>query len=228
MSSAEPVGPNATGLRVRGLRVEAGAATVVAGLELDLPSGAFLAVTGHAASGKSTLLAALAGSRPPAAGTVTLDGTDVGPDDLGTRIGYAPQVVQVIETLTAIENVALPLVVEGVEAAEAWQRAEAELAAVDLAAGDRHNLAEQLSGGERQRVNVARATVGRRGLVVLDDPTSELDPVTAGRVGELIGVLAGTGAVVVVATSDAALLAAADETITLAASSTAPTAHVLD
>lgn len=206
-----------SGLQVRGLRVEVAGATVVTGLDLDLRPGAVLAVTGHAASGKSTLLATLAGARRPAAGAIELEGTAVGADDVGARVGYAPQVVQVIETLTAVENVALPLVVEGGPAATAWQRAEAELAAVDLAPGDRYNLAEQLSGGERQRVNVARATVGRRALVVLDDPTSELDVRTAARVGDLIAELAGAGAVVVVATTDANLLAGADDTITLSA-----------
>jgi putative ABC transport system ATP-binding protein len=124
--------------------------------------------------------------------------------------GYVPQTIQVLDALTAAENVALPLLARKVPAEEAWKRAEEQLGRLDLNTALWHNLAEQLSGGQRQRVAFARATVYRPQLLVADDPTSELDSASAELVVSVMRDLAGAGSVIVLATSDPELAARAD------------------
>jgi putative ABC transport system ATP-binding protein len=120
-----------------------------------------------------------------------------------------------LDALTAVENVALPLLARKVPAEEAWKRAEGQLGRLDLNAALWHNLAEQLSGGQRQRVAFARATVHRPQLLVADDPTSELDSASAELVVSVLRDLAGTGSVIVLATSDPELAARADLSLDL-------------
>jgi putative ABC transport system ATP-binding protein len=188
-------------LRLEVLTVSAGATVLIRELNAELPAGRILAVTGPPASGKSLLLATVAGERAPTAGRVTLGGRALTESGVRDQIGYLPQTAQVLEALTAVENVALSLLARGVSAADAWTRAEEQLACLDLSAALWHNLAEQLSGGQRQRVAFARATVYRPQLLVVDDPTSELDSATARRVGAVLRDLAATGSVIVLATS---------------------------
>jgi predicted ABC-type transport system involved in lysophospholipase L1 biosynthesis ATPase subunit len=203
-------------LSLRDLTVIADRRTVVDRLTLRVAAGSTLVVTGPAGSGKSLLLATLAGLRRPATGQVWLGDRPVRADLIGHAVGYVPQIAEVFGTLTAVENVALPLLARGIPATDAWVTAERHLEDLGLSAGVRHNLAEQLSGGQRQRVAFARATVGRPLLLVADDPTSELDPGTAERTTAIITGLAAAGSSVVLATTDTDLAGRADLTLDLA------------
>jgi ABC-type lipoprotein export system ATPase subunit len=182
---------------------------------LQVAAGSTLVVTGSAGSGKSRLLATLAGLRRPTSGQVLLGGRPVHAGLLGHAIGYAPQVAEVFGTLTAIENVALPLLAQGVPVAQAWATAKHHLDDLGVSPAVQDNLAEQLSGGQRQRVAFARASAGGPLLLVADDPTSELDPDTAERVMAVIARLAAAGASVVLATTDPGVAGRADLTLDL-------------
>jgi ABC-type multidrug transport system ATPase subunit len=192
-----------SGLHVEALAVRAGTAELLRELTVHLAGGQVLVVTGPAAIGKSVLLETLAAQRRPAAGGVRMDGRPVSDPAVRERTGYLPQVVEVFDALTAVENVALTLLARPGSPTQAWARSEALLERLGIPAATRHNLAEQLSGGQRQRVAFARATVHEPRLVIADDPTSELDPATAAQVVGVLRDLADAGSVVVVATTDA-------------------------
>ncbi|MGI8882055.1 MAG: ABC transporter ATP-binding protein [Jatrophihabitans sp.] len=203
------------GLCMEDVTVRAGPLTIVEHLTLETPSGTILAVTGPPASGKSTLLATIAGARRPKTGQVLLAGRPVTRAAVRSTIGYAPQDARVLDALTAVENAALPMLTQRRPAAESWQRAAEQLDRLGIAAAAHHNLAEQLSGGQRQRVAVARATVINPPLAILDDPTSELDPGTAQLVVAVARQLAGGGSVVIIATTDDTIAATADLVLVL-------------
>jgi putative ABC transport system ATP-binding protein len=191
-------------LTVAGLRINGPRTALIEHLDLQLRSGEILVVTGPPASGKSALLAVLAGQRTPAGGSVELDGRPVEGHAARREIGYAATADALLETLTAVETVALPLLARGVDAVSAWRRADAQLERVGLPAAVRNNLTEQLSGGQRQRVLFARATVDRPRLLVADDPTSELDAASAALVTDVLSACAADGAIVVLASTDPA------------------------
>jgi putative ABC transport system ATP-binding protein len=197
-----------TELRIDDLLVTIGGRTVVDHLSIDVLGGAILIVTGPPASGKTTLVEVIAGRRAPAAGEVLLDAAPVTTEAVRHKIGYIPQDIRIIDTLTAVENVALTALAHGRSARDAWRDAGAQLDRLGLASSAHHNLAEQLSGGQRQRVAVARATVTRPPLLVADDPTSELDPDSARLVLAVMQDLAENGSAVVLATSDPMLATA--------------------
>lgn len=203
------------GFRIEDVSLRVGALTIVDHLTLHLPGGTTLAITGPPASGKSTLLACLAGTIRPASGRILLNGQPANAPTAQRMIGYAPQDAQVLEALTAVENVALPLLTHHRRATDAWPEAEQELARLGLSAAEQHNLAEQLSGGQRQRVVLACATVTHPSLAILDDPTSELDSDTAQLVLALVRTLAARGSVVIIATTDAAVARASDTRLDL-------------
>lgn len=203
------------GLRIADLSIQVGALSIVEHLTLELPGGTILAVTGPPASGKSTLLATIAGARSPTTGQVLLAGRPVTDPAVRRTISYAPQDARVLDALTAVENVALPVLARRQSAAESWRRAVDELDLVGIAPAGHHNLVEQLSGGQRQRVAVARATVTNPSLAILDDPTSELDPDTAQLVVALARRLAGREGIVVIATTDETIAATADRSLVL-------------
>jgi putative ABC transport system ATP-binding protein len=159
---------------------------------LDLSAGSTLVVTGP---GRSAFLAALAG----AGDDVLLDGRPLRPE----LVGYAPQPPVVFTTLTALENVALPLLARDVPAGRAAGLAAEQLTALGLAPGLHTNLAEQLSGGQRQRVAFARAVVTAPALLLADDPASELDPESAALLLAAVDRLTAAGAVAVLALPDA-------------------------
>jgi putative ABC transport system ATP-binding protein len=152
--------------------------TVLRDITFDLEAGGFLAITGPSGSGKSTLLGLLAGLDRPAGGRVLLDGHDLSAlseDDRARlraeKVGFVFQSFHLIPTLTARENVQVPLELRG---QEGRARAEELLARVGLA--DRgHHYPAQLSGGEQQRVAVARAFAHRPRLLFADEPTGNLD-----------------------------------------------------
>jgi putative ABC transport system ATP-binding protein len=166
--------------------------TVLNGITFGLEPGGFLAIVGPSGSGKSTLLGLLAGLDRPSSGRVFLDGTDLTPlseDDRARlrceKVGFVFQSFHLIPTLTARENVQVPLELRGEEAAA---RADALLARVGLE-GRGHHYPAQLSGGEQQRVALARAFIHRPKLLFADEPTGNLDAVTGARVIELMAEL---------------------------------------
>lgn len=195
---------------------------VLNGVGLCLAAGERVALLGASGSGKSTLLHLLAGLDVPTAGTVTLVGTRL--DRLGAAaaarlrnhaLGFVYQFHHLLMELSAVENVALPLMIGGMGARRARREAHALLARVGLAehAGKRP---ARLSGGERQRVAIARALVRRPAVVLADEPTGNLDEVTGAEVYELILELnREAGTAFMVATHDVALARAAGRILRL-------------
>jgi ABC-type lipoprotein export system ATPase subunit len=158
--------------------------TALAGVSLDIPRGAFVVVMGPSGSGKSTLLQLIGGLDRPSGGEILVDGRLIGQmaDDevtlfRRTHIGFVFQFFNLLPTLTALENVTLPLVLDGRSKAEADRRAAMLLAKVGLEARQ-HHLPEEMSGGEIQRVAIARALAFNPPLVLADEPTGNLDSKT--------------------------------------------------
>ena len=197
--------------------------TVLHDVSFEVPQGAFISIVGPSGSGKTTLLGLLAGLDTPSAGTVTLDDTDLGSlneDERATlrgeKVGFVFQSFQLIPTLTAQENVQVPLELAGkASAREAAERARGLLTRVGL--GDRtHHFPQQLSGGEQQRVALARAFVNTPRILFADEPTGNLDGATGERIIELLEELnRERGCTIVLVTHDAALAARTQRTIRL-------------
>jgi putative ABC transport system ATP-binding protein len=194
--------------------------TILDGITLEVPAGQFAAITGPSGSGKSTLLGLLAGLDRPTTGTVRVAGADLGSLDedalarfrLAT-IGYVFQSFHLIPTLTAAENVAVPLELAGTPAAA--ERARGLLERVGLADRADH-YPVQLSGGEQQRVALARAFANGPRLVLADEPTGNLDSATGDQIiGLLVEAHRARGATLVLVTHDAALAAHADRVVEL-------------
>ncbi|HEX5727106.1 MAG TPA: ABC transporter ATP-binding protein [Longimicrobiaceae bacterium] len=183
--------------------------------------GETVAIVGPSGSGKTTLLGLLAGLDRPTGGSVTLDGIPLGAlsEDARARlrrerIGFVFQSFQLIPTLTARENVEVPLELAG--APDARPRAEALLARVGLD-GREHHYPAQLSGGEQQRVAIARAFVHAPAILFADEPTGNLDAATGGRVIDLLTALnRQQGTTLVLVTHDPDLAARARRVIRLA------------
>jgi putative ABC transport system ATP-binding protein len=198
--------------RVRALR----------GVDLDVAPGEFVAVTGASGSGKSTLLHLAAGLDRPTGGSVRLGGIDLAclEDDQRTllrrhRVGLIFQAFHLIDMLTAEENVALPLAINGRPGREAARCAARALDRVGLG-GRRRHRPHELSGGEQQRVAVARALVTEPLLLLADEPTGNLDSVQGGRIIELLRGLADERRqTLLMVTHDAAHAALADRVVTL-------------
>jgi putative ABC transport system ATP-binding protein len=197
--------------------------TVLRDVSFDVPQGAFVSIVGPSGSGKTTLLGLLAGLDTPSQGTVSLDGEEFGSLDedrraklRGEKVGFVFQSFQLIPTLTALENVQVPLELSGaVSAREATIRARDLLTRVGL--GDRtHHFPQQLSGGEQQRVALARAFVNEPRILFADEPTGNLDGATGERIVELLQALnRERGCTIVLVTHDIALAARTQRTIRL-------------
>jgi putative ABC transport system ATP-binding protein len=164
--------------------------TILDGVTFEVAAGECVAITGPSGSGKSTLLGLIAGLDQPTAGSITVDGVEIGRLDedalarfRGERIGYVFQSYYLIPTLTALENVAVPLELAG--GAHPAARARALLGEVGLAHRAGHYPA-QLSGGEQQRVAVARAFAREPSLLLADEPTGNLDSATGAQIIDLI------------------------------------------
>jgi putative ABC transport system ATP-binding protein len=166
---------------------------VLRDVSFTIPDGAFVAIVGPSGSGKTTLLGLLAGLDVPSHGTVVLDGDDLSrlSEDRraqlrGAKVGFVFQSFQLIPTLTALENVQVPLELRGDDGAPA--RARELLARVGL--GERaHHFPNQLSGGEQQRVAIARAFSNAPKLLFADEPTGNLDSETRAHIVELLETL---------------------------------------
>ena len=191
-------------------------------LDLDVAPSKLVAIIGESGVGKSTLLNILAGLDNADAGSVAIDGTELGSLDENARtrlrrerIGFVFQAFHILPYLTLAQNVALPLALVSPDAAAANARAEAMLDAVGLG-GRGDGYARDLSGGELQRVAIARALVHRPALILADEPTGNLDPETAARVLSLFAeAIRGNGAAGVMVTHSAASAAIADRVLTL-------------
>ena len=167
-----------------------GSLTILHPLDLAIDAGRVVAVTGPSGSGKSTLLGLLAGLDAPSTGSVLIDGVDItalNEDALarlrGTRIGFVFQFFHLLPSLTALENVLVPMEIAGVT--DARPRALALLAEVGLSERG-HHYPSQLSGGEQQRVAIARALANDPPILLADEPTGNLDSATGHQVIELL------------------------------------------
>jgi len=185
--------------------------------------GATVAIVGESGAGKSTLLNLAAGLETPDQGRIELAGTELTTlDDDGRArvrrqaIGFVFQAFHIIPHLSALENVVLPLVLQGVESRERTERAQQMLDAVGLG-GRAQAMPRELSGGELQRVAIARALVHRPALVLADEPTGNLDPDNAQSVLALLAASARAGqAAMIIATHSEAAARSADRVLRLA------------
>jgi putative ABC transport system ATP-binding protein len=191
------------------------------GVDLSVERGELVAIMGPSGSGKSTLLTIAGSLEQPTSGQVLVDGVDLAKvsrsDQARLRrrsIGYVFQDFNLLPGLTAVENVTLPLELDGIRARAARRtglRAMEELAVADLA--DRYP--DELSGGERQRAAIARAIVGKRGLLLADEPTGALDSVNGEAVMRLLRAATKRGVAGVVVTHEAQLASWADRVVFL-------------
>ncbi len=198
-----------------------GATPILRGIDLDVAAGERLAILGASGSGKSSLMAVLSGLERASGGTVEVLGRDFGTLDEDRlaearrgRIGIVLQAFHLLPTMTALENVAVPMELAGQD--RPFDSARAELEAVGLGHRLDHYPA-QLSGGEQQRVAIARALGPRPSLLFADEPTGNLDAATGGAIMDLLFDRAdATGATLVVITHEPALAARCSRVIELA------------
>jgi putative ABC transport system ATP-binding protein len=208
-------------LVLRNLAKHYGEVPVFANVSLEVAAGEFVAIVGESGVGKSTLLNCMAGLDTWDAGTVTLDGDDIGAMSQDERallrrrkVGFVFQAFHVLPHLDVAQNVALPLLLLGTPDDE---RVGAMLDAVGLQ-GLGERLPQQLSGGQLQRVAIARALVHRPSLLLADEPTGNLDPGTATRVMDvLIAQTRAQGASLVLVTHSEGAAARADRVLLLTA-----------
>jgi putative ABC transport system ATP-binding protein len=194
--------------------------TILHPLSLDIPRGQFVAIVGPSGSGKSTLLGLIAGLDAPTSGDVLIDGvniTKLSEDALaklrGEKVGFVFQFFHLIPSLTAHENVSVPMEIAG--AADPRSRARALLDEVGLT-GRAHHYPSQLSGGEQQRVALARALANDPPIVLADEPTGNLDSTNGRHILELLrNIHRSRGTTIVLVTHDTELAAIADARLML-------------
>ena len=201
-----------------GLGKGAARVEILRGIDLDVQAGDSVALLGASGSGKSSLMAVLSGLERATGGEIRVGGADFGRLDEDAlakarrgRIGIVLQAFHLLPTMTARENVAVPLELDG--QADAFARADAELAAVGLAHRTGHYPA-QLSGGEQQRVAIARAIIAGPAILFADEPTGNLDEATGAAVLDLLfDRRARTGATLLMITHDRALAERCDRVL---------------
>ena len=194
--------------------------TILHPLTMKIPRSQFIAIAGPSGSGKSTLLGLIAGLDAPTSGEVIVDGvniTKLDEDDLarlrGEKIGFVFQFFHLIPSLTAYENVAVPMEIAGV--ADPRARAQELLEEVGLT-GRAHHYPSQLSGGEQQRVALARALANDPPIVLADEPTGNLDSTNGRHIMDLLHQInRARGTTIVLVTHDAELAAGADARLVL-------------
>jgi ABC-type lipoprotein export system ATPase subunit len=194
---------------------------VLEGVTFEVRRGEFVAITGASGCGKSTLLNILGLLDQPDAGTYLLDGADVSHADDDARsllrsrhIGFVFQQFHLMERMSALENVMLPLLYVAEEPPDGAARARAALETVGLGHRLTHRPGE-LSGGEQQRVAMARALINNPSLLLADEPTGNLDVASGAEVMALLRSLEAGGRTIVLVTHDAALAAQADRVLVL-------------
>lgn len=206
-----------------------GGRTLFSGLSLTIGPGEIVAIMGESGVGKSTLLNLVAGLDTADAGQIAIAGTDLSglDDDARTalrrdRIGFVFQAFHILPHLSLAQNIALPLALAQLPAAEALDRAETMLAAVGLA-GRGGDFPAQISGGEMQRIAIARALVHRPPLILADEPTGNLDPETAARILALLQhAVRAAGAAAIIVTHSNRAAAIADRVLVLGAGGLTP------
>jgi putative ABC transport system ATP-binding protein len=194
--------------------------TILHPLDYSIASGEFVAIVGPSGSGKSTLLGLLAGLDAPTGGSIVIDGVDITTLDedalaalRGQKIGFVFQFFHLVPSLTAIENVQVPMEIAGRRDAVARARQLVE----EVGLTDRaHHYPSQLSGGEQQRVAIARALANDPPIVLADEPTGNLDSTTGRHIMDmLMSVRRARRATLVLVTHDAELAALADSRLVL-------------
>ncbi len=194
--------------------------TILHPLDLTVPDGEFLAIVGPSGSGKTTLLGLMAGLDAPTSGTIDIGGTDITALDedrlavlRGARIGFVFQFFHLVPSLTALENVLVPMELVGRRGAR--ERATTLLGEVGLAERA-HHYPTQLSGGEQQRVAIARALANDPPLILADEPTGNLDGANGRHILDLLlSVRTARKVTLVLVTHDAEIAALADTRLTL-------------
>ena len=207
---------------VKTIRHEVHTVEIIRDISFEIPDRQFAAIMGPSGSGKSTLLGLMAGLDWPTSGQIEIDGVDItklNEDQMavlrGRKLGFVFQAYHLVPTLTAIENVMLPMEMLGDERDGAFPRAEYLLNSVGLNDRGAH-YPTQLSGGEQQRVALARAFMMRPSVLFADEPTGNLDSKNGAHVLELLWELNKTeGTTLVLVTHDEGLAARADRTILL-------------
>ncbi|EZP72743.1 ABC transporter [Sphingomonas paucimobilis] len=210
--------PTHIAIQARNVTLSLGGTGILKGIDLSILRGESVAILGRSGSGKSSLMAILSGLERATGGEVRVAGVDFGPlDEDGLararrgRIGIVLQSFHLLPTMTAIENVAVPLELAG--KGDAFDRAAAELEAVGL--GHRlHHYPAQLSGGEQQRVAIARAVAPGPEILFADEPTGNLDGGTSGAIIDLLFARqAANGATLVIITHDPTLAERCDRIV---------------
>jgi putative ABC transport system ATP-binding protein len=196
--------------------------TALDGVNLEVPAGCFFAIMGASGSGKSTLLHVIGGLTPPTAGTLLVDGQNLAAmsDRARTifrrrRLGIVFQEYNLLPTLTARENVALPLLVDGQSLQDCWRRVDELLEKVHLQARADHRP-DALSGGEQQRIAIARALLNDPAIILADEPTGNLDSKQSAEIWALLRQIATErGKTILMVTHEAHGAAYADRVIIL-------------
>jgi putative ABC transport system ATP-binding protein len=192
------------------------------GVDLEVPGGAFYAIMGASGSGKSTLLHVIGGLTPPTGGTLRVEGQDLaGMSDRARtifrrrRLGIVFQEYNLLPTLTARENIALPLLVDGQSLENCWSRVDELLDRVHLRARAEHRP-DALSGGEQQRVAIARALLNDPAIILADEPTGNLDSKQSAEIWALLREIATQrGKTILMVTHEAHGAAYADRVLIL-------------
>ena len=208
-------------IRTDNIKKSYGETHAMRGISLEIKRGEVLAIMGPSGSGKSTLLHTIAGITRPDSGKVYLNGSRI--DNLNDRqrtmlrrskFGFVFQFSQLVPELTAIDNVAVPLLLNGVDKRTAYKRAEQWLNKVGINDAKLHNLANQLSGGQIQRVAIARAMIINPEVLFADEPTGSLDSLNSELVMKMfIRTAKDNGTTVVMVTHEPTIAAYADREI---------------
>ena len=195
------------------------AVSILNGVDLAIKRGSFLAITGNSGSGKTTLLNIIGFMDTYTSGSYIFDGVDTntlsGSDRArirGSKIGFVFQSYNLINTMTARENIELPLGYNGVGKSERRNRSDELLEYVGLS-HRRDSLPSKMSGGEQQRVAIARAMVYKPQIILADEPTGNLDERNTGEIMEVFGNLNRGGTSIVMVTHNSGLVSLADEAV---------------